>query len=107
MTTFLTAAEAKPRLAEFDVIVDIRSQGEWDAGHLQLPSVRLVENLHQHPEKVAGLSDIYEKKVLVHCGSGRRARMAEPSMKDVFTNLFIVGNGGYGQLTDSANCSLN
>ena len=99
MATFITAAEAKPRLDEFDVILDVRSQGEWDTGHLQLPSVRHIENLHQHPEKLAGLSDIHDKKVLVHCGIGKRATMVGMgNLKDVVPNLFVVIEGGYSHL---------
>ena len=48
-STFLTATEAKQRLSEFDVIIDVRSKSEWDAGHLELPTVRHVENLHNNP----------------------------------------------------------
>ena len=98
MVTFLTPAEAKPILGEFDVILDVRSQKEWDAGHLDLPSVRLVESLHQYPKKVAELADIASKKVLVHCGSGLRAGKVGKMLEGSFTNLHIVTNGGYGHL---------
>lgn len=97
MITYISATEAKPRLAEYDVIIDIRTQKEWDDGRIQLPTVRFVESLHQHPEKIAELSDIVSKKVLLHCGSGRRAAMAAPYLES-FTNLTIVNKGGYSQL---------
>eukprot|EP00116_Pleurobrachia_bachei_P001663 sb/3461925/ len=73
MPKVLSAEEAKPLLSTFDVIIDVRTQKEWDAGHLELPSVRHIDSLHQHPEKVAELEDVKDKKCLVHCGSGKRA----------------------------------
>lgn len=98
MAKFLTAAEAKSRLAEFDVIIDVRTQKEWDDGHLQLPSVRHVENFHQHPEKVADVADASAKKVLVHCGIGKRAAMAGKILEATFTDLTVVTDGGYSSL---------
>ena len=98
MVTILTPAEAKPRLGEFDVILDVRSQKEWDAGHLDLPSVRFVERLHLHPEKVAELAEIASKKVLVYCAVGGRATTVGKMLEESFTNLYIVTGGGYDHL---------
>ena len=97
MPKVLTAEEAKPLLASFDVILDVRTQKEWDEGHLPFPSVRHVESLHQHPEKVAELEDLKDKKCLVHCGAGKRAAMAGELLSH-FTDLTVVGTGGYSHL---------
>ena len=98
MASNLTPAQAKPILGDFDVILDVRTQKEWDAGHLDLPSVRLVDSLHQHPEKVAELTELASKKVLIHCGSGKRAAMVGQMLAGKFTNLSIVIEGGYSHL---------
>ena len=99
MAKNLTAAEAKPLLGEFEVIVDVRSKKEWDAGHLELPSVRFEESLHEHPDKIPALvSEIASKKVLVHCGSGMRAGKAGKLLEGKVADLTIVNSGGYSHL---------
>lgn len=97
--TTISAAEAKPILAEFDAILDVRTQNEWDAGHLALPSVIHVDSLHQHPDKVQQLQNLAGKKVLVHCGIGKRAAAAGAVLEAAkFSDVTIVNPGGYSQL---------
>ena len=97
-TTYLRPSEAKGRLSEFDVILDVRRSDEWESGHLELPTVRFVENLHMCPDKLAGLDDLKDKKVLVHCGMGVRARKVGDMLADKVANLFVVVDGGYPDL---------
>ena len=99
MAKNFTAAEAKPLLGEFEVIIDVRSQKEWDAGHLDLPSVRFEESLHQYPDKIPALvSEIASKKFLVHCGSGLRAGKVGKLLEGKVADLSVVTSGGYSHL---------
>ena len=97
--TTINAAEARRILADFDVILDVRTQQEWEAGHLDLPSVMHVDSLHQHPDKVTQLQHLTCKKVLVHCGIGKRAAAAGVILERArFSDVTIVNPGGYSQL---------
>ena len=97
MATQLTPSEAKPRLTDFHVIVDVRSQKEWDGGHLTLPSVVHLE--HTNPDTVAELEPSRNQKVLVHCEMGKRAGVVAKLLAEAgFSEVFVVVDGGYSKL---------
>ena len=99
MFSTLTPAEAKPILADFDAILDVRTQAEWEAGHVDLPSVTHVDSFHLNPDKVTEVQHLACKKVLVHCGSGKRAALVAEILEAAkFSDVTIVTPGGYAQL---------
>lgn len=77
----------------FDAIVDVRTQGEWDAGHIE--GAFLVESLASYdpmdanatgtPEALAGCEFC---RIGVYCSSGRRAGQA----------ITILENNGFKTL---------
>lgn len=111
-TPELTADEFYQRLVtgDYDVIVDVRSVGEWDAG--RIPNATLVESLASYtvnggannvgtPADLAGCEYC---RMIIYCRSGNRARTAIQILRDHgFQQLW---NGmGVNQWTD-ANYSL-
>ena len=96
--TYVKPDEVKDKLSDFDAILDVRRRDEWNNGHLELPSVRFVENLHACPEKVAELEDLEHKKVLVHCAAGKRAKMAGEMLEHKIADLFVVVDGGFSHI---------
>ncbi|MCA9015898.1 MAG: MBL fold metallo-hydrolase [Planctomycetaceae bacterium] len=65
------SAQAMHELAGETMIVDIRSQSEWDAGHI---AGSLNIPLNQLPERLAEIPQ--DKTVVVHCQGGYRSAIA-------------------------------
>ena len=76
----VTPFELESFLKENDAeVIDIRTQGEWDAGHIQGARHIVMEELRKNP----GLLDP-GKKYVVCCGVGKRAHT---------TCRFLLQNG--------------
>ena len=108
----LTADEFYQRLVtgDYDVIVDVRSVGEWDAG--RIPNATLVESLASYTTNgganndgtPADLAGCEYCRIIVYCRSGNRARTAIQILRD--NGFQQLWNGmGINQWTD-ANYSL-
>lgn len=71
------------------VIVDVRRQDEYDAGHI--PGAILIPNEtieDVHPEE---LPDLYQT-ILVYCRSGNRSKQAAQKLADMgYTNVYEFG----------------
>lgn len=84
--------EAKTRLrrGQFDSVVDVRTDAEWNTGHyplaIHIPTGQLQQALPQRiPDK--------QSKILFYCNTSTRARMAaEQAQKLGYTNVrYLVG----------------
>jgi phage shock protein E len=84
--------EAKMRLrrGQFDSVVDVRTDAEWNTGHyplaIHIPTGQLEQALPQRiPDKQA--------KILFYCNTSTRSRMAaEQAQKLGYTNVrYLVG----------------
>lgn len=84
----LTAEEARARLDEGEdvILLDVRTQEEYDAGHIPgavcLPNEDITEDLFLPYDK--------EAEILVYCRSGRRSALAAEKLAKM----------GYGNVAD-------
>jgi rhodanese-related sulfurtransferase len=87
----ITAADAKARMDSGDeiVILDVRTQEEYDAGHI--PGAILIPNetiIDQQPELLPDLN----AEILVYCRSGNRSAQAAKKLIAIgYTNVFDFG----------------
>ena len=67
------------------VVLDVRTAAEFAAGHV--PGARNVSH-DQLPAKLAELSSLKDKEVVLYCRSGRRTAIAEQTLRGAgFTRL--------------------
>ncbi|WP_066836698.1 rhodanese-like domain-containing protein [Rufibacter ruber] len=80
ITSDITAAELKQRLAnhETPVILDVREP--WEHEEQSIPGSILIP-LGSLPERMSELDDYKEQEVLVHCRSGKRSATAQAIMQ--------------------------
>ena len=74
-----------------EIWIDVRTQEEWDAGHLE-------EAVHiPHEQIAAKILEVTEKKdatIHLYCRSGGRAGRAKSALEAIgFTN--VINDGGY------------
>ena len=89
--TQISQDEAREMMARDDghVIVDVRRQDEYDAGHL--PGAILVPNESIGTEPPEALPDL-NQILLVYCRSGRRSKEAAQKLFDIgYTNVYEFG----------------
>lgn len=65
--------------AEKAVLVDVREQDEWDAGHLKTARLLPLSKLHANAKAAEGLPK--DKIIYIHCRSGRRSVTAAGILK--------------------------
>jgi len=81
----------------FDSIIDVRTQNEWDSGHI--PNATHIENLQMMdlpplPSILDGNCNSRATTVVVYCRSGSRARSAIWKLKDAgFKGTLLNGLG--------------
>ena len=83
--------KAKAMMAVDDghIIVDVRRQDEYDAGHI--PGAILIPNESITDTKPEQLPDL-EQIILVYCRSGRRSKEAAQKLADMgYTNIYEFG----------------
>ena len=61
------------------VLVDVREQSEWDAGHLKTARLLPLSKLQANAKAAEGLPK--DKVIYIHCRSGRRAVTAVDILK--------------------------
>ena len=87
----ITAQEAKDRMAADTgvIVVDVRTQEEYEAGHI--PGALLIPNetiIDQPPEQLADKSAV----ILVYCRSGNRSRQASLKLLDMgYSEVYDFG----------------
>ncbi|MDO4877583.1 MAG: rhodanese-like domain-containing protein, partial [Oscillospiraceae bacterium] len=80
--------EAKAMMARDDghIIVDVRRQDEYDAGHI--PGAILIPNESIDKERPKELPDL-DQIILVYCRSGRRSKEASEKLAKMgYTNIY-------------------
>jgi rhodanese-related sulfurtransferase len=84
-------------LGENDLILDVRSPGEFSSGHIKGARNQDHESVTDITEELKA-----HKTVYVHCKMGGRAKMASEALESAgLTNVVCVGNGGmerWGQM---------
>ena len=87
----ISQQEAKEMMARDDghVVVDVRRQDEYDAGHI--PGAVLIPNESIGTQPPAELPD-KDQIILVYCRSGNRSRQAAQKLFDMgYRNVFEFG----------------
>ena len=82
---------AKAMMAQDDghVIVDVRRQDEYDAGHI--PGAILIPNESIEGERPEALPDL-EQVILIYCRSGNRSKQAASKLAAMgYVNLYEFG----------------
>ena len=82
---------AKQMMAADDghVIVDVRRQDEYDAGHI--PGAILIPNESIETERPKELPDL-NQIILIYCRSGNRSKQASQKLADMgYTNIYEFG----------------
>lgn len=90
LVTTITAEEAKTILDNEDVIlVDVRTQEEFDAGYIEGAILLPDYDIEANAEKI--LTD-KDTKILVYCRSGRRSAAAAEKLVDMgYQNIYDMG----------------
>ena len=87
----ITAAEAKKIMdtREGYIILDVRTQEEYDEGHIPGAIVISYEQIDERAEEV--LTD-KDQLLLVYCRSGRRSKIAAEALVELgYTNIMEFG----------------
>ncbi|WP_294487202.1 rhodanese-like domain-containing protein, partial [uncultured Ruminococcus sp.] len=87
----ITQEEAKDMMAQDDghIIVDVRRQDEFAAGHI--PDAVCIPNETIDKMKPAELPDT-EQIILIYCRSGNRSKQAAQKLADMgYTNIYEFG----------------
>jgi len=87
----ISAEEAKNIMdsGEKHIILDVREQNEYDAGHI--PGAILIPNESIGTERPAELPDL-DQVILVYCRSGNRSKQAAQKLFDMgYTNVYEFG----------------
>ena len=83
--------EAKEMMAKDDghVVVDVRRQDEYDAGHI--PGAILVPNESIGCDSPEALPD-YDQIILIYCRTGNRSKQAAQKLASMgYTNIYEFG----------------
>ena len=89
--TQISQDEAKEMMGRSDghVVVDVRRQDEYDAGHI--PGAVLIPNESieaNRPEKLPDLNQV----ILIYCRSGNRSKQAAQKLADMgYANVYEFG----------------
>lgn len=89
--TQITAAEAKAMMDEQKdcVILDVRTQAEYDEGHIE--EAVLIPDTEINDRAESELPD-KETVILLYCRSGRRSKLAAQALADMgYTNVYEFG----------------
>ena len=87
----ISQEEAKEMMAKDDghVVVDVRRQDEYDAGHL--PGAILIPNESIGCDSPEALPD-YDQIILIYCRSGNRSKQAAQKLTSMgYTNIYEFG----------------
>ena len=87
----ISQEEAKEMMSRDDghVIVDVRRQDEYDAGHI--PGVILIPNESIGCDSPEALPD-YDQIILIYCRTGNRSKQASEKLATMgYTNIYEFG----------------
>jgi phage shock protein E len=64
------------------LLVDVRTQQEWDDGHFEIAKLYTVDALRDDSRAESGIKDLpKDKPIYLHCAAGRRAATAAKILK--------------------------
>jgi phage shock protein E len=88
--SFVPAEKARQLLRDRAVIVDVRSPGEFESGHLSAAlNIPLGTLAGEAPRRIPDR----DQAVLLHCLSGGRSEMARQQLKRLgYRNVFNLGS---------------
>ena len=89
--TQISQEEAKEMMAKDDghIVVDVRRQDEYDAGHI--PGAILIPNESIGTEQPKELPDL-NQIILIYCRSGNRSKQAAQKLYNMgYTNIYEFG----------------
>ncbi len=89
--TKISQEEAREMMAKDDghIVVDVRRQDEYDAGHI--PEAILIPNESIGTEQPEELPDL-DQIILIYCRSGNRSKQAAQKLFDMgYTNIYEFG----------------
>ena len=79
------------------LLVDVRTQGEFDQGHL--PGAKLIP-VNEVQQRIAEFGDDKNRPIVVYCKSGGRSGRAQSMLQEAgFTD--VTNGGGYSSLMSS------
>ncbi len=87
----INAEEAKKKMdeGESDVLLDVRTQSEYNEGHI--PGAILIPDTEIKDRAEKELAD-KDAVILVYCRSGRRSKLAAQALADLgYTNIYEFG----------------
>lgn len=90
----LTPQQAKQRMEQNDkiVVLDVRTQEEFAAGHIPGAVLLPVDLIEAKSEEVAKVLPDKDAEILVYCRSGKRAHRASQALADMgYTNIEHIG----------------
>ncbi|MDA1342249.1 MAG: rhodanese-like domain-containing protein [Proteobacteria bacterium] len=71
------------------LLIDVRTDGEWDAGHLQSATHIPMQNLL---DDIASTATNKDQQIYLYCGSGKRAGRAKTMLENLgYTNAQNIG----------------
>ena len=99
----ISAGDALGYLKNGALVIDVRSSGEFNSGHLaKAINIPLDEIETALPKRVKDKSQV----LLLHCASGMRSGMAQSKLQGMgYTNAFNLG--GYGRAESIWNQSVS
>ena len=86
--------QAKQRMEQNDkiVVLDVRTQEEFAAGHIPGAVLLPVDLIEAKSEEVAKVLPDKDAEILVYCRSGKRAHRASQALADMgYTNIEHIG----------------
>jgi phage shock protein E len=88
----ILAKDALEKLKNGALVIDVRSPGEFNSGHLPVAiNIPLDKIETELPRRVKDKSQV----LLLHCASGMRSGMAESKLKGMgYANAFNLGSYG-------------
>lgn len=87
----VTVARAIERMGEGAVLVDVREDNEWEAGHAS-GSVHLGRGIIERD--IVGLHPEKDTELILYCGGGYRSAMAADNLQKMgYTNVFSMAGG--------------
>ncbi|MBI1309702.1 hypothetical protein GC176_00225 [bacterium] len=80
-----TAASEEPK----PLVIDVRTQAEWDAGHLEIAT---HIPLDQITDRIGEVAPDKDQKIYLHCRSGGRSGQAKTELEGLgYTNVENAG----------------
>lgn len=89
-------ATQQPAESSETILLDVRSQAEWDEGH-HSASVHIPHT--EVAQRIGEVTEDKQAKIVVYCAAGRRAGIAKTALEELgFTN--VENGGGYDEIKE-------